>query len=332
MSLCLGNSGFLAKIRPEDRNMKDIFRCCLLAGIIIGIPIFFYIAFWGIQSGRIPDIKELSSGYEILMEDGHELDLDYALLFILPTQIEGDSNYQALKAQAVIARTNLLREFGQKKQKKMKELEETYVSPEILKQQLGEEGYQRERELLEKAIVETRGVAMQVGGKYIIPLYHKISIGATVSARELYGKKISYLESVDSSIDVQAKEYMRVESFPYEQALELVTKKLGSKKIRKDQLQAERILLQKTKSGYVKQVKIGKYTLTGEMWKKIFGLSSTNFYLEDYDNQLRMISLGVGHGLGLSQYGANEMAKKNISYRKILQHYYHGVSFVRAYK
>ena len=54
--------------------------------------------------------------------------------------------------------------------------------------------------------------------------------------------------------------------------------------------------------------------------------------VEDYENKLRMISLGKGHGMGLSQYGANEMAKNGNSYKEILKHYYSGIKFVRAYE
>ena len=70
------------------------------------------------------------------------------------------------------------------------------------------------------------------------------------------------------------------------------------------------------------KLSLGKKEITGEEWKEWFSLPSTNFYFEDYEGQLRIISLGKGRGLGLSQYGANEMAKSGASYQEILQYYY----------
>jgi stage II sporulation protein D len=88
-----------------------------------------------------------------------------------------------------------------------------------------------------------------------------------------------------------------------------------------DQLNME----EKTESGFVKTVKIGEEILTGEEWKEMFSLPSTNFYLEEADGKLRMITLGQGHCIGLSQYGANEMAKEEKSWEEILSWYYTGI-------
>ena len=86
---------------------------------------------------------------------------------------------------------------------------------------------------------------------------------------------------------------------------------------------------EKTGNGYVKKVQVGKYVMTGEAWAKCFQLNSTNFYLEPYDGKLRMVALGKGLGLGLSQYGANELAKDGKSYKKILKYYYTGIQITK---
>lgn len=66
--------------------------------------------------------------------------------------------------------------------------------------------------------------------------------------------------------------------------------------------------------------------MTGEEWKEIFTLASANFYLEEQEGDIRMITLGKGHGIGLSQYGANCMAKEKYGYEEILEKYYPGTS------
>lgn len=75
----------------------------------------------------------------------------------------------------------------------------------------------------------------------------------------------------------------------------------------------------------MQKIKVGEEELTGEEWRELFSLSSDNFYIEEYEGKIRMISLGKGHGMGLSQYGANVMAKQGKNYQEILKHYYRDV-------
>ena len=68
--------------------------------------------------------------------------------------------------------------------------------------------------------------------------------------------------------------------------------------------------------------------MTGEEWKKIFALNSTNFYLENYNGKLRMVTVGKGHDMGMSLYGANALAEKQITAATILSYYYPGTKVV----
>ena len=78
-------------------------------------------------------------------------------------------------------------------------------------------------------------------------------------------------------------------------------------------------------SGYVTQVQIGTVTLSGEQFRQYLDLNSACFYIKEVEGQVRILTKGLGHGLGLSQYGANEMAKKGKDYKEILNYYYKGV-------
>jgi stage II sporulation protein D len=303
-----------------------------VTGILIGFPVLFYAMFQGIGNGKLPDIDEVNSGYVITMEDGTECDLEKFLLGVLPAEIDLESSYEAIKAQAVIARTSILRQMNGKKKIEVTKLEESYISEEKLREQLGEDGYQKGIEVLTKAVLETKGITMQSDGAYIVPLYHEVSVGTTVSAKELYGKDVTYLQAADSSEDVESEDYMKVESWEYGDVKKLIQKERSDTKVTEEMLQEQIAILEKTDSGYVKSLKVGEETFTGEEWKKIFDLNSTNFYIEDYDQKMRIITLGKGHGLGLSQYGANQMAKSGDSYKKILKHYYSGIKFSVAYE
>lgn len=276
---------------------------------------------------------DFSSG--ILIQIGktepiEEIDLEDYVIGTMASQIPADYEMEALKGQAVIQRTNILNEMEKEKTMNGEDLPFQYLSKEELKEKWGEKNWETYYGRLRKAVIETAGTYMTYDGEYIEAYYHPVSIGTTVSAKELLGKDIAYLQSVDSGKDVESKEYMNMQQFSYEE----VKERLQSNGVTvedadvKEKLKIE----EKTKLGYVKTLAVGKKTVTGEQWAEWFSLSSTNFYLEDYDGSLRMIALGKGRGLGLSQYGANEMAKDGADFEEILKYYYQKITLNKITK
>ncbi len=276
---------------------------------------------------------DFSSGISIQIgktEPIEEIDLEDYVIGTMASQIPADYEMEALKGQAVIQRTNILNEMEKEKTMNGEDLPFQYLSKEELKEKWGEKNWETYYGRLRKAVIETAGTYMTYDGEYIEAYYHPVSIGTTVSAKELLGKDITYLQSVDSGKDVESKEYMNMQQFSYEE----VKERLQSNGITvedadvKEKLKIE----EKTQLGYVKTLAIGKKTVTGEQWAEWFSLSSTNFYLEDYDGTLRMIALGKGRGLGLSQYGANEMAKDGADFEEILKYYYQKITLNKITK
>ena len=79
-------------------------------------------------------------------------------------------------------------------------------------------------------------------------------------------------------------------------------------------------------AGYVVELKVGELVQSGEKFREEHGLASSSFELQSFSEVTRVICKGVGHGLGLSQYTANEMAKEGKNYQEILQYFYEGTS------
>ena len=153
-------------------------------------------------------------------------------------------------------------------------------------------------------------------------MYHPVSIGKTVPASEIYSVDVPYLISVDSSQDVESAEYMDVKIMSYKDCAEKL-KAAGYEETEEScrkQLQIE----SQTANGFVQKVKTKENHWTGEEWKEIFSLNSTNFYLENYGDRLRIVTIGKGHSMGMSLYGANSLAKKELSAATILSYYYPG--------
>lgn len=276
-------------------------------------------------SGTVKE-EENPSGICIVTEQGEKMDMEEFLLYMIAGQIDLDAEKETLKAQAVIGRTNLLRELSGKKEISEKELSVAYLSPEKFANSFGDRSREETKKKIQQAIDATQGQSLVYDDQYIEALYHPISIGTTISSEEYFGKERPYLIPVESSQDVEAEEYMTAKNWSVEEVLSLLQKEGKAQGIKKDQLLDEIKIEEKTENGYVKLVKVGTETISGENWKNIFQLNSTNFYLEIQEDTLRMIVLGKGHGIGMSQFGANELAKEGWSYEDILKKYYPGVS------
>ena len=84
-------------------------------------------------------------------------------------------------------------------------------------------------------------------------------------------------------------------------------------------------MTEREESGYVKTIQVGNSSVSGEEFRKVFSLNSACFYIREIDGRVRIVTKGLGHGYGLSIYGANEMAKEGKTYQEILSYYYSGI-------
>lgn len=206
-----------------------------------------------------------------------------------------------------------------------------YISMKELEENNGRKAYLEIKKRLEDASDATFGQVLTYQNKYADALYHEVSIGKTVASEEIYSVAVPYLISVDSSQDVESPEYMDVKITPYDEVLQKLMKadKSGNlAKIDKSQnikiLKSNLKITKHTANGFVQEITAKENKWTGEEWKKIFSLNSTNFYLENYNGKLRMVTVGKGHDMGMSLYGANALAEKQIPAATILSYYYPG--------
>lgn len=264
------------------------------------------------------------SGIILIDSQGEKTDMEEFLPYMIAGEIDLEDEEETLKAQAVIARTNIMRALNGKTEEKIENLSLIYLSQADFENSFGEKKRERIMAQLKKAVRETAGKVITYNNEYIEALYHQVSIGTTVSAAEVYGKDLPYLTAVDSSQDVESEDYMTIKEVGKEEALSLLKSKIKGEALTTDNLMDQLKIEEKTASGFVKTVKAGEETLSGDDWKTIFSLPSTNFYLEEYEGKLRIITLGQGHCMGMSQYGANEMAKEEKNWEDILAWYYPG--------
>lgn len=250
------------------------------------------------------------------------MDAEEYIAGVLPDQIPMDYHPEALKAQAVIIRTKLYCLMGEDDRIDGEDLPFTYIPEEERKSLWGERYWNSYQELCKTIVETTRGQTLNYQGEYIEPLFHQVSIGTTIDAAEWGNQQAPYLKAAESGSDISAGDYMQIVVFSSEE----LEKRLGVSFDEARPMEERIAIVKKTEHGYVTQVQIGETKLTGEEIQERLDLHSTNFGLEVYEGQYRFVCLGKGHGMGLSQYGANVMAKEGKNYEEILKHYYTGVA------
>lgn len=159
-------------------------------------------------------------GKEILIEMNglyKSLDVEEFVLGILPGTIPADYDMEALMVQAVLIRTNVLKEMQEKNTTDAADLSYHYLTAEEQTAIWGERNYDNYQKRMERAVVKTAGKVIEQENSLIMALYHEVSIGKTANAIEILGEDISYLQSVESSQDVEAKHYMNIITYTWEE-------------------------------------------------------------------------------------------------------------------
>lgn len=229
-------------------------------------------------------------------------------------EVYSDWPNEVLKAQAVVARTYALYQRSRRAGEPF-DVEASVISQRYATQQAPAR--------VQRAATETRGEYLAYRGEPILAAYHASAGGRTASAREVWGTPLSYLRSLSSPDDAAPDHFWSFEISVADlvEALEEVGLHAGDgSPIR---------VLQRSESGRVQQLRVGDARLSGRELRQILGgraIRSALFDVRATADRVRFLGSGSGHGVGLSQWGARELALRGRSYREILTHYYPGTT------
>ena len=229
---------------------------------------------------------------------------------------------EALKAQAVAARTYTYRKIGQQAHDNG-DICDNPAHCQAFREKEETENYKK----VSDAVDDTKGEVITYDGNVINALFHASSGGKTESANEVWNSnKICYLSSVDSPGE---EEIMK--DFITEVVVEKNELMDKLKMLHKDFIYNEKInILKRNESGRVTDIQIGNMNFSGVEVRNTFELRSANFEVVSDEDKIKFIVKGYGHGVGLSQWGAQAMALKNKDYKEILKHYYLGTEIEKA--
>lgn len=240
---------------------------------------------------------------------------------------------EALKAQAVAAHTYAHRLTELAKEHPDASLRgasfsddpdkyQAFFTNEEIREKFGED-YERYYTKIADAVDAVLPEILTYKGDPIVAAFHAMSCGRTESAEHVWGTPTAYLTPVDSRDDLEAPRYEQEAVFPQDEVakrLQSARKQLRLPSDAKDWFSVE----QTSDSGTVLQIRAGDAMFTGQEIRSLFSLRSAVFSVEFTDGAFTFTTRGYGHHVGMSQYGANAMAKKGKSYREILAYYYTG--------
>lgn len=245
-----------------------------------------------------------------------QMPLEEYLIGVVGSEMPASFELEALKAQSVAART-----FAANRNYKVDDSTATqaYHNEEELKKIWGS-SYQSRITKIKEAVSATAGQIMTYQGKIISALYFSTSNGKTANSEEYYASALPYLRSVDSPWDLQLNpDVIATKFFTNDQLKNTLgmTKAISIFKII-DRFQDDR----------VKSVSVNDKTFTGREIRELLGLRSSDFTVRKTKNGYEFTTQGYGHGVGMSQYGAQGMALEGNTYREILSHYYQNIEII----
>ena len=327
--------------------MKKLIKCILY--ILIFILIIFILP--AICTKKIKNKKEHNEN-EIIESQKHdyskygtikllhkksgqieEISIDEYLYGVVSAEMPANYEEEALKAQAVAARTYTIYQISNNNEKH-KNADicddstccQAWISKENRMNRWSEEERENNWNKIVKAVNSTAGKIITYNNEAINAFFHSNSGGKTEIPSNVWigGKDFPYLRSVETSGEDGYSQYSSEVKISKADLLEKLKKEYSDIQINFDENESIKIL-EYTQSGRVKTVKFGNTEIAGTKVRSVIGLKSTNFSIKiDGDNVIFSVT-GYGHGVGMSQTGADSMAKKGKTYEEILKHFYNGV-------
>ena len=273
----------------------------------------------------IPDTEEADGVAEVEWTE--------YLAGILAKEMPQDSGEEAMKAQAVLIRTQIYRNLVGMEDKI---LTESYLSKEELRKSWGAEGFEEIYDRYVRAVEETDDTALMYGDTYAWTPFHQSSAGKTRSAAEALGtEEYPYVAVRECPLDKEADDEIQVFTFTYDE-IQMLCRDFLVAAPDNEQAQAgvsfEDLEITKYDSaGYVSEMRIGQTVCTGDQFRDALSLPSGAFSFSEGEasddgaaDTVKITTTGKGHGLGMSLWTAQQMAEEGKTYEEILAFFFEG--------
>lgn len=315
-------------------NWKEFLLALFLGAVLPSM----LMSLWPTAPQQVPESTEGSTEYQetdppkkenisleipVLMEDGSicQMDMDTYLTAVVLMEMPAEFEAEALKAQAVVARTYALKRFSSG---------EKHVGAAVCTDSTCCQGYRSEADYLSaggsgsdidkvrQAVLATTGQVLAYNGALIEATYFSCSGGMTEDAKAVWGAEIPYLQAIESPGEEAAAHYTDTVTFSADEFADL----LGAEMSGQPGTWMESVTY--TAGGGVDTMRLCGADYPGTVLRQRLGLRSTAFVMTAVGDTITVTTKGFGHRVGMSQYGADAMAVQGSTYDEILAYYYQG--------
>lgn len=253
--------------------------------------------------------------------------LEKYVVGVVASEMPADFEVEALKAQALAARTYVVTHILNQPEATKAPVTDT-VQHQVYKDEkqlrkLFDTDFEWKMEKINKAVAETQGEILTYKDKPIDAQFFSISNGYTENSEDYWKNNIAYLRSVESPWDKKSPKFLNQKTIPITE----VEEKLAIDITDKETLALK---ISRTEGKRVDQLQIAGKTFSGRDVREKLKLKSSDFTIEKKNGHLIFTTKGNGHGVGMSQYGANFMAKDGKTYQDILTYYYKGIEISKV--
>lgn len=268
--------------------------------------------------------------YRTKTKQVEQLPLERYIEGVVAAEMPAEFQLEALKAQAMAARTYIVRRLQEGDFSDVPEgayvldtvKHQVYLNEEERKEQWKSDFAWKNAKIRE-AVYETAGIILSYQGEPIEATFFSVSNGYTENAEDYWNVPLPYLKSVESPWDRQSPKFQRQISFPVEE----VERKLGVRLHVSASTKSDKWykVLKMTDGQRIGLIEIGGKSFTGRQVRELLGLPSTAFTMKLASGRIFFLTKGYGHGVGMSQWGAQGMAEQGKSAEEIVKHYYRGI-------
>ncbi|MBE6044091.1 stage II sporulation protein D [Clostridium thermopalmarium] len=330
--------------------LSGILFIILLSIIVVGVDTKSYKEVPNNNTSQIVDNIKIKSMYnkedlniDVYITKENKIDrmsIEDYVLGVVAAEMPAEFEIEALKAQAVAARTYGLahkENFGAQKSPKAcgADVNDTVEFQVFMNKEERMELWPKDKreeywDKLNKAVKETENEVLSYDGKLVMaPYYFSTSSGRTEDAKDVFNRSIPYLKSVESPGEERSRKYVSEVKYTYGQLADILNRYNYNFNMKSSTLKNQIAILERTQGGSVSKMKIGNQYISGQNFRNILNLNSANFDIKFNSNDVVIVCKGYGHGVGMSQWGADAMAKEGYNYKEILSHYYQGTDVIK---
>ncbi len=316
---------------------KYIFIYLLLfITLLICFPLFLVQFFYSQEPKILPESPVVS----VMAPNGDELQLmlEEYVVGVVAAEMPASFEPEALKAQAIVARTYVLMHLPKPVGAADLNQDVTVSSNPgnfqafITEEEMKERWHDQADFYLEKirtAVYNTYGLVVTYNGEMVTTPYSSTCGGCTEDNADVWGSDLPWLQSVPCTWDEEAPRYHGEVEMTLKKAAQKLSDATNTNVNAQDIAKMKQV--SKTVGGRVKEVKIGEKSYLGTQLRTAWGLNSTNFCWQVDGSNINFSTIGYGHGVGMCQYGANGMAKAGKTAQEILAYYYQGIKLTQRY-